>query len=231
MLKLNIAEKKANSSRAGSSNFPTIKSFTFEDTEEASVKSGVKEAQTQIVKPTFLDETSQEDSKRRSSSILHHSGSILNSTIVEPFTLMDFQQQSQPSSVGTEKVTFDRQQTKYNQMLGNKQPAVVKPKVAVSDPPKGPSTSSQPTEPAQDVRCVYLKAPPQPVQTTESFRSNLPKLKLREYSGDPLEWPEWVGLFQLTVVHAVNITDKMKMQHLKTLVTGKSKEAIAGLGF
>ena len=37
-------------------------------------------------------------------------------------------------------------------------------------------------------------------------------------------------MFQVTV-HAANITDSTKMQHLKTLVTGKAKEAIAGLGF
>ncbi len=75
-----------------------------------------------------------------------------------------------------------------------------------------------------------MKAPPQAVQTNESFRSNLPQLKLPEFSGDPIEWPEWAGLFQVTV-HAANITDSTKMQHLETLVTGKDKEANAGLGF
>ena len=61
-------------------------------------------------------------------------------------------------------------------------------------------------------------------------RSSLPKLKLAEFSGDPLEWPEWSQLFQATV-HAANIDDSVKMNHLKTMVTGKAKEAIAGLGF
>ncbi len=32
-------------------------------------------------------------------------------------------------------------------------------------------------------------------------------------------------------VHAANTTDSTKMQLLKTLVTGKAEEAIAGLGF
>ena len=62
------------------------------------------------------------------------------------------------------------------------------------------------------------------------IRSSLPKLKLAEFSGDPLEWPEWSQLFQATV-HAANIDDNVKMNHLKTLVTGKAKEAIAGLGY
>ena len=62
------------------------------------------------------------------------------------------------------------------------------------------------------------------------IRSSLPKLKLAEFSGDPLEWPEWSQLFQATV-HAANMGDSVKMNHLKTMVTGKAKEAIAGLGY
>ena len=62
------------------------------------------------------------------------------------------------------------------------------------------------------------------------IRSSLPKLKLAEFSGDPLEWPEWSQLFQATV-HAANIDDSVKMNHLETMVTGKAKEAIAGLGY
>ena len=62
------------------------------------------------------------------------------------------------------------------------------------------------------------------------IRSSLPKLKLAEISGDPLEWPEWSQLFQATV-HAANVDDSVKMNHLKTMVTGKAKEAIAGFGY
>ena len=62
------------------------------------------------------------------------------------------------------------------------------------------------------------------------IRSSLPKQKLAELSGDPLEWPEWSQLFQATV-HAANVDDSVKMNHLKTRVTGKAKEAIAGLGY
>ena len=62
------------------------------------------------------------------------------------------------------------------------------------------------------------------------IRSSLPKLKLAEISRDPLEWPEWLQLFR-AIVHAVNMVDCVKMNHLKTMVTGKSKEAIAGLGY
>ena len=63
-----------------------------------------------------------------------------------------------------------------------------------------------------------------------SLPASLPKLKLAEISGDPLEWPEWSGLF-LSTVHAANIDTSLKMNNLKTLVTGKAKEVIAGLGY
>ena len=62
------------------------------------------------------------------------------------------------------------------------------------------------------------------------IRSSLPKMKLAEFSGDPLQWPEWSQLFQ-TTIHAANMDDSVKMNHVKTMVTGKAKEAIAGLGY
>ena len=62
------------------------------------------------------------------------------------------------------------------------------------------------------------------------IRSSLPNLKLAEFSGDPLEWPVWSQLFQATV-HAAYVDDSVKMNHLKTTVTGKAKEAIAGFGY
>ena len=46
------------------------------------------------------------------------------------------------------------------------------------------------------------------------FKSSSPKLKLSQISGDPLEWPEWSQLFQATV-HAANMDDTVKMNHLK----------------
>ena len=62
------------------------------------------------------------------------------------------------------------------------------------------------------------------------IRSSLTKLKLAEVSGDPLEWPELSQLFRATV-HAASLDDSVKMNHLKTVVTGRAKEAIAGLGY
>ena len=68
----------------------------------------------------------------------------------------------------------------------------------------------------------------QPVPS--SGASGLPKLKLTEFSGDPLEWPEWSGLFDV-VVHQKPISDTEKMQYLKTSLTDQAKAAISGMGF
>ena len=60
--------------------------------------------------------------------------------------------------------------------------------------------------------------------------SSLPKLKMTEFACDPLEWPEWSSLFN-AVIHNAPIDDNAKMSHLKTLVKGKAKSAIAVLGY
>ena len=69
---------------------------------------------------------------------------------------------------------------------------------------------------------IYRRVP-------SSGASGLPKLKLTEFSGDLLEWPEWSGLFD--VVHQKPISDTEKMQYLKTSLTGQAKAAISGMGF
>ena len=45
-----------------------------------------------------------------------------------------------------------------------------------------------------------------------------------------MEWPEWSSLFTATI-HNAPIDDNEQMSHLKTLVKGKAKAAIAGLGY
>ena len=73
--------------------------------------------------------------------------------------------------------------------------------------------------------------PAVPVQPPVHFvQTSLPKLKLSEFHGDPLEWPEWSSLFTATI-HNAPIDDNAKMSHFKTLVKGKAKAAIAGLGY
>ena len=62
------------------------------------------------------------------------------------------------------------------------------------------------------------------------YPSGLPKLKLTEFTGNLLEWPEWVEPFD-AIVHQKRLSDTEKMQHLKISLTGQAKAAISGLGF
>ena len=68
----------------------------------------------------------------------------------------------------------------------------------------------------------------QPVPS--SGASGFPKLKLTEFSGDSLEWPEWAELFDV-IVHQNRPSDTEKMQYLKYSFHGEAKAAIFGLGF
>ena len=129
---------------------------------------------------------------------------------------------SQPQSRGTSKspprknagITFPK--TKPSLQQRNDEP---KPKHEFANPTfkvENPFPSFTPAVPLQ-----------QPVHFVQT---SLPKLKLSEFHGDPLEWPEWSSLFTATI-HNAPIDDNAKMSHLKTLVNGKAKAAIAGLGY
>ena len=63
-----------------------------------------------------------------------------------------------------------------------------------------------------------------------SSSSQLPKLKLSSFNGNPLEWPDWSNMFKATVRHC-DIPDSEKMSHFKTLMTGKAKSAISRMGY
>ena len=65
---------------------------------------------------------------------------------------------------------------------------------------------------------------------SSAVNRTLPKFKLEEYNGDPLDCPEWNGMF-LSAVDGSTISDDEKMTHLKTLLTGPAKNALAGMGY
>ena len=53
---------------------------------------------------------------------------------------------------------------------------------------------------------------------------------MKNFEGNPLEWPEWSSMFIATVGKRM-IPDSEKMTYLKTLLTGKAKSAISGMGY
>ena len=65
---------------------------------------------------------------------------------------------------------------------------------------------------------------------TRLFQESLPKLNLECFSGDPLKWPEWKGMFQSTCCHP-SVSNDHKMRYLKLFTAGKAKATIEGFGF
>ena len=115
-----------------------------------------------------------------------------------------------------------------------KNPVITLPKPITSlqrgnDEPKPKHGFANTTFKVENPFPSFIPAVPvhQPVQFVQT---SLPKLKLSEFHGDPLEWPEWSSLFTATI-HNAPIDDNAKMSHLKILVKGKAKAAIAGLGY
>ena len=62
-----------------------------------------------------------------------------------------------------------------------------------------------------------------------SSSSNVPKLKLSNFDGNPLELPEWSSMF-ISTVDQQPIPDSEKMSYLKTLLTNKSRSATSKMG-
>ena len=59
---------------------------------------------------------------------------------------------------------------------------------------------------------------------------SLPKLRLDSFSGNPLKWPEWKGVFEATCCHP-SMSNEQKMRYLKLCTTGKARSTIEGYGY
>ena len=114
---------------------------------------------------------------------------------------------SQPQSRGTSKspprkntrITFPK--TKPSLQQGNDEP---NPKHEFANPTFKEENTFPSLTPAVPVQ--------QPVHFVQT---SLPKLKLSEFHGDPLEWPEWSSLFTATI-HNAPIDDNAKMSFENT---------------
>ena len=53
---------------------------------------------------------------------------------------------------------------------------------------------------------------------------------MSKYSGDPMQWHEWFGQFK-SAMDSRSLTDDVKLTFLKTLVTGRTKTAIAEFAY
>ena len=66
------------------------------------------------------------------------------------------------------------------------------------------------------------------LQSTPAFMKSIPRLELPRFSGDPLEWPQFVSLFKC-LVHDQPLTDTQRMTYLQRALAGNAKKAIAGM--
>ena len=60
------------------------------------------------------------------------------------------------------------------------------------------------------------------------FSKCIPKVKLPQFNGNSLEWPQWFGLFQALVDSQPSLSSTEKMVHLQSAVTGLAQKSISG---
>ena len=65
---------------------------------------------------------------------------------------------------------------------------------------------------------------------TAAKKDYLLEWKLEQYSGDPLQWHEWIGQFR-SAIDSAPLSNDVKLTYLKTLVTGKAKAAIVKFAY
>ena len=65
---------------------------------------------------------------------------------------------------------------------------------------------------------------------TAAKKDHHPEWKLEQYSGDPLQWHEWIGQFR-SAIDSAPLSNDVKLTYLKTLVTGKAKAAIVEFAY
>ena len=211
---LRLQMEEAEGSIRASSICPSLMSLTLEEDKNSDIKSwldqGVEDFNTRFSQPK---ESSREvENKCESSKPSQKFQSIHNQKNL----------QSRVQSRGLSK-SPQRKEAVFSKPKSSMLPQQImqdsKPKFQFSKPTFKSENDFPSFTPAVPVQ--------QPVQFVQT---SLPKLKLSEFHGDPLEWPEWSSLFTATI-HIAPIDDNAKMSHLKTLVKGRAKVAIAGLGY
>ena len=66
------------------------------------------------------------------------------------------------------------------------------------------------------------------IHQCSAFSKSIPKVKLPQFDGNSLEWPQWFGLFQALVDSQPSLSSTEKMVHLQAAVTGLAQKSIAG---
>ena len=101
----------------------------------------------------------------------------------------------------------------------------------IADDPKTPQKDSPRQSTGQASWIDQLQPTPMPYQANmvPAFTKSIPRLGLHTFSGEPSEWPGWIGLFRALVHNQPTLSDAERMAHLQAAVTGPAKQAISGM--
>ena len=66
------------------------------------------------------------------------------------------------------------------------------------------------------------------LQSTPAFVKSIPCVEVPRFSGDPLEWPQFISLFKC-LVHDQPLTDTQRVTYLQRVLVGNTKKAIGGM--
>ncbi len=66
-------------------------------------------------------------------------------------------------------------------------------------------------------------------QKSKSRSAKLPQLKMKNFSGNPIDWPSFWETFEASIHSDDEIEDIMKFNYLKSYLEGPAADAVAGL--
>ena len=229
--------EEAEGSKNASSISGSLMSLALTD-KNSDIKSWLDKGEEERDEVPLLPKKSQDqrDSSRDKTLYLRNSKSTLEQRSTnqpDRSRLMEKELAIKSSSL-TQRLVSSNKAHSTNDFTGNTD---VQPTNNVLPPPGfgkfKPKNKYEFAKPAFKIQPNFLpefSAVPLTQTSTQVMHMSIPNLRISEFHGNLLEWPEWSSLFTATI-HNAPIDDNAKMGHLETLVKGKAKAAIAGLGY
>ena len=139
-------------------------------------------------------------------------------------------EEDDPECLSNRLRDFDNEPQDNKQSVAFPQPISETDQAKDKVPSHQPETNCHNVPSIHQVQQTYSNDNSAPTVVVQPKGSNLPKLKLSIFDGDPLKWPDWVSMFK-SMVGDSGISLNAKMQHLQNSVTSKAKTAIEGYGY
>jgi hypothetical protein len=101
------------------------------------------------------------------------------------------------------------------------------PPLIATSPPRSPPPSPVITSPPRSSPSVITSSPP--TAGIRGARVKLPKISLRKFDGDPLQWSTFWDLFQSTVHDNPDMSEIDKFNYLNLMLERTAADAVSGL--